>query len=165
MADEGLVAEAFARECHGYSDGGSAVKAFRYGLDPLCVAACILYAINRFWFRHFSGIPFFIGQFDDSLLIPCALPPVLWMQRRLGLRDHDRFPDITEIGFHLVVWSAIAEGIAPHFIHRATGDWKDVIAYAIGALVAGIWWRLWVQAKRPPGNPSRTSNQEQFTNR
>ena len=164
MADEGLVAEASTRECHGFPDGGSAVKAFRYGLDPLCVAACVLYAINRFWFRHFSGIPFFIGQFDDSLLIPCALPPVLWLQRRLGLRDHDRFPDLMEITFHLVVWSVIAEVVAPRFIHWVTGDWKDVVAYTIGALIAGLWWHQWTRSKCLQTSASDPQRQKSLTN-
>jgi hypothetical protein len=24
---------------------------------------------------------------------------------------------------------------------RAIADWRDVVAYAAGAIIAGIWWR------------------------
>ena len=117
------------------------MKRFGYLRDPLCFAACALYVLNRCWWRNAVGGPFLTGYFNDLLLIPAALPLVLWVQRYLGVRDDDRPPRWREIALHLVVWSVVAEGIMPHVVQRATGDWHDVVAYAAGAAVAGCWWQ------------------------
>ena len=73
------------------------------------------------------------------LLIPCALPVALWLQRRLGLREHDRPPSNAEIALHLLVWSVLFEVIGPH-IMRTTGDPLDVLAYIVGGIAAAFWW-------------------------
>lgn len=117
------------------------MKRFGYLRDPLCLAACALYALNRWWLRGHVGGAFLTGQFNDLFLIPAALPLVLWVQRRLGLRPDDRRPAWGEIGLHLAVWSVCAEGLMPRLTAHATGDWRDVVAYAAGALVAGLWWQ------------------------
>jgi hypothetical protein len=116
------------------------VSRFGYLRDPLCIAACALYALNRIWWRGHVGGTFLTGYFNDLLLIPAALPLVLWIQRRLGVRHDDQPPRWREIGLHLVVWSIAAEGVMPHLVARATGDWHDVLAYTAGALVAGLCW-------------------------
>ena len=115
---------------------------FRYACDPLCLAACACYAANR-WLVPLAlkGI-FLRGYFADTLLIPAALPLMLWLQRRLGLRRVDSRPQWREILLHLVVWSVAAELVAPHLFTRATGDPWDVAAYAGGALVSGLLWQL-----------------------
>ena len=113
---------------------------FRYARDPLCVAACGLYALNRWWLRALIGGVFLRGYFNDLLLIPAALPLALWLQRRLGLRPDDARPRWGEIALHFIVWSLAAELFAPRFMRWTTGDWRDVLAYGAGALVAGAWW-------------------------
>jgi hypothetical protein len=117
------------------------VKRFRYAADPLCLVACGLYVLNRFWLRQHVGGTFLQGYFNDLLLIPAALPLVLWVQRRLRWRTEDQRPRWGEIGLHLLVWSLTAEAIAPHLFRHATGDWRDVIAYTTGAVFAGCWWQ------------------------
>lgn len=117
------------------------MKAFSYAADPLCVVACGLYALNRWWLAPHVGGPFLHGYFNDLLLIPAALPLVLWLQRRLGCRASDANPNWSEIGLHLAVWSVMAEVIVPHLIAHATADWRDVVAYASGAAVAGVVWQ------------------------
>lgn len=119
---------------------GAVVKRFGYFRDPLCVLACALYAANRWYLKSHVGGPFLTGYFNDLLLIPAALPFALWVQRRLGARLHDRWPRWREIGLHLVVWSFTAEALMPQLTARATGDWRDVVAYAVGAAAAGCWW-------------------------
>jgi hypothetical protein len=120
------------------------VKRFGYGRDPLCALACGGYALNRWLLRPlgWAAGPFMRGHFNDCLLIPAALPLVLWLQRRLSLRPTDAAPSWREIGLHFAVWSLAAEAIAPHFLHRATGDWLDVAAYAAGAVVSGCVWQF-----------------------
>lgn len=122
------------------------MKRFAYARDPLCVAACALYALNRWWLRAHVGGVFLRGYFNDLLLIPAALPLVLWMHRRTGLRADDARPRWREIALHLVVWSVVAEAIAPHLMRWTTGDWRDVLAYSAGALAAGCWWNGLVPA-------------------
>ncbi len=118
------------------------MKKFRYALDPVCLLACASYALNRWWLRQAVGGEFLRNHFNDLLFIPAALPLMLWVQRQLGLRTHDERPTWAEVGLHFVVWSIAAEGIAPLLFKSAVGDWRDVVAYGVGAAVAGAWWNL-----------------------
>ena len=112
---------------------------FRYALDPLCLLACACYAAVRFLWKPHSESWFIRGQWTDLLLIPCALPIVLWIQRQLGLRRHDHPPCRAEIILHLLVWSIAAEWFAPLFF-AVTADPLDLVAYATGAALSWRWW-------------------------
>jgi hypothetical protein len=116
------------------------MKRFGYWRDPLFLAGCAGYVLNRWLVKPHVHSPFLRGQFNDCLLIPCALPLLLWFHRKLGLRPHDGFPTASEIGFHLVVWSVLFEIIGPHLM-RVTGDVRDIVAYVAGGLVAWCWWQ------------------------
>jgi hypothetical protein len=116
------------------------VKIFCYCRDGLFVLCCLLYAVNRWVVSPHAHSAFLRGHFNDLLLIPCALPLLLLLQRRLGLRTHDRIPTAWEITLYLAVWSLLFEVIGPHVIRRATGDPWDVVAYVLGGIVAGLWW-------------------------
>ncbi len=120
---------------------------FRYLLDPLCLAGCTAYALNRWLVKPHVSSEFMHFHFNDVWLIPCALPPLLWVQRRCGLRTHDDYPHLTEIGGHLILWSIICEWLGPRWIPGTEGDWRDVVAYTAGALLALLWWR-W-RARQP----------------
>ena len=113
---------------------------FRYAFDPLCAAACLLYAGNRWLVEPVCKSPFLHEHFDDLLLIPAALPVVLGLQRWLGLRTHDRPPTTPEIFGHLALWSFVSEVLGPLIFPFSVGDILDVGAYALGALLAGLWW-------------------------
>ena len=115
---------------------------FRYARDPVCLAACGGYALNRWLLPLALKGTFLRNYFDDTLLIPAALPLVLWLHVRFGWRPADARPRWSEIVFHLAVWSVAAEVIAPHLFARATGDPWDVAAYAGGALVSGLIWQF-----------------------
>lgn len=117
------------------------MKRFGYWRDPLFLLACTLYALNRWAIKPHVHSPFLHGQFNDLLLIPCALPLVLWLQRRMGVREYDAPPKPGEIMFHVAVWSVLFEVIGPHWMH-VTGDLLDVVAYVIGGIGAGVWWRF-----------------------
>ena len=116
------------------------MKRFRYVLDPLCLGGCALYALNRWGVKPHTHLALFQFWFNDVLLIPCALPPMLQVHRWLDLRTHDLAPTGGEILGHLAVWSVWFEWIGPHWMRHVTGDPLDVLAYAIGALMAGAWW-------------------------
>lgn len=115
------------------------MKRFRYGLDPLCLVGCAAYALNRWILKAHWDDAFLHSTFNDLWLMPCALPWVLWLQRRLGLRHHDGMPTPGEILSHLALWSVLFEVIGPR-VMRVTGDVGDVIAYAVGGGVAWWWW-------------------------
>lgn len=117
------------------------MRKFSYALDPACLLGCAAYAVNRWLLRPHFPAGFLREHFNDLWLIPASLPLLLWVQRRLALRLHDRYPTWPEIGLHFALWSVAAEGIAPLLFRRATGDWLDVAAYGAGAGAAGLWWQ------------------------
>ncbi|MBE2179790.1 MAG: hypothetical protein IAE97_04905 [Chthoniobacterales bacterium] len=126
------------------------MRKFGYLRDGLFLAACALYAANRWLIKPVAPGGFFGSWFNDVLLIPCAVPVLLWLERRTGIRRTDVPPTVAEIAFVLVLWSVLFEVIAPRFAARATGDWLDVAAYTAGAVVAALWWN----------RPIRTSNRD-----
>ena len=103
--------------------------------------SCSLYAINRWALRPRVHSAFLHNHFNDLLLIPCALPVLLLLQRGLGLREHDQPPTPSEIALYLVVWSLLFEAIGPHIFRHAVGDPWDVVAYVVGGILAGLWWQ------------------------
>lgn len=109
----------------------------------------MLYAVNRWGLKPRFHSPFLHGHFNDLLLIPCALPPFLLILRRLNLRLHDQPPTLNEILLYLTVWSILFEVIGPCIMRNVTGDPLDVMAYAAGGIVAGLWWH-----RRPLTNRS-----------
>ncbi len=125
------------------------MKPFRYLRDGLFLTACCLYTLNRWGLKPRVHSAFLHDHFDDLLLIPCALPPLLLMQRFLQLRLHDRQPLPGEIALNLLVWSLLFEVIGPHILRRATGDPWDVVAYVVGGLFAGLWWHWRYTALQP----------------
>ncbi|HSI61838.1 MAG TPA: hypothetical protein VLE43_01930 [Candidatus Saccharimonadia bacterium] len=126
---------------------------FRYLLDPLCLTGCALYALNRWVVKPRVEAEFIQFHFNDLWLIPCALPLILWLHRKLGLRNHDGFPSVAEVLSHLVVWCVICEAIGPRWMPGTSGDLRDVYAYTSGALPALLYWR-WQDRTDDPVNPS-----------
>ncbi|HXC98086.1 MAG TPA: hypothetical protein VN048_02010, partial [Verrucomicrobiae bacterium] len=124
------------------------MKRFAYLFDPLFLACCALYAANRWLIKPHVHIAFFHNWFNDTLLIPCALPPLLFVHDLLHLRPRNAWPTALEISAHLVGWSILFEGIGPHIMHT-TGDPLDVVAYTAGAIFAWAWWQLAQRAPAP----------------
>jgi hypothetical protein len=116
------------------------MRRFGYLRDPLFIVGCVSYAVNRWVLKphlHSSLLHFY---FNDFWLIPCALPPILWLHRQLGLRAHDAMPTLSEIVLHLAFWSLLFEWIGPRFMPHTTGDPWDVLAYTLGAALGCLWW-------------------------
>jgi hypothetical protein len=114
---------------------------FLYLADRLCCAALLLYCLNRYLLKPHFKWPFLHNHFNDLLLIPVALPVVLWIQRFVRLRDSDDFPTWQEMIFHWAVWSLICEGIGPLWLKFGTPDIWDVFCYGIGGIAACLWWK------------------------
>ena len=138
------------RDCTRYwtPDSRFIVRTFAYLRDPLFVLCCILYALNRWALKPILHVPFLQYWFNDLLLIPCALPFVLWIQRRMHLRHDDSPPSFTEVSVHLLLWSLLFEVIGPHLFRHATGDFLDVLAYVAGGVFALAWWHRQQFTKR-----------------
>jgi len=113
---------------------------FGYLRDPLFLVAACGYGLNRWMLKPLFPSPFLHGHFNDLLLIPAALPVVLWAQRVTGLRQHDGDPTWAEMVLHLMAWSVICECIGPFLLHHGTADVWDVVAYAGGGVAACLWW-------------------------
>lgn len=124
---------------------------FRYLTDPVFIVGCCLYALNRLLLAPTWGSqwPFLHHHFNDTLLIPSALPPLLWLQRLTRLRAHDRPPTPAEILGTLALWSFLFEWIFPRYFDRGVSDPLDVVAYSLGALVAHQAWGF----SRPHSKP------------
>ena len=116
------------------------MKRFGYMRDPVFLVAGAGYALNRWLLKPLVPSPFLHGHFNDLLLIPAALPVVLYLQRCIGLREHDRAPSWMEMALHLAVWSLICEFIGPQWLHHGTADVLDVASYAVGGSLACLWW-------------------------
>ena len=101
---------------------------------------CSLYALNRWWIKPHTHNAFMHNHFNDMLLMPCALPVLLLMQRWLRLRETDDPPTWGEIALYTVFWSILFEGIGPHIIRHSVGDPWDVVVYFVGGIAAGLWW-------------------------
>ena len=117
---------------------------FRYFLDPLFLGCSFVYVMNRFIIkpRMPSSEIFFRGYLNDFLLIPCALPPLLFLHRIFSLRSANQPPTPREITIHLVFWSLFFEYLGPIFYRRATSDPWDIGAYWVGGFISWIVWNM-----------------------
>ncbi|MCO5053320.1 MAG: hypothetical protein M9920_13585 [Verrucomicrobiae bacterium] len=123
------------------------MRSFRYLADPLFLLGCGAYALNRWGLKPHWSAGFLHSHFNDLWLIPCALPPVLWVQSWLKLRPPESPPQFREILFHVILWSVLFEGLEPLLRARSTADIRDVLAYLIGGILAGLWWRYAYRAR------------------
>lgn len=124
------------------------MRRFRYAADALCLVAMALYAANRWLIKPQVGAGFLHDHFNDVLLIPAGLPPVLWVSARLGWRPAGAWPSMGEVAGHWLAWSLICEWAGPRWLGRGTADWRDVAAYAAGAAASWGWWRWSAAAAR-----------------
>ena len=115
-------------------------RRFSYCFDGLFLFSVGVYVLNRWVIKPHFAAGFVHDHLNDLLLIPAALPPMILLHRRLGLRNSDTPPTFGEVAFHLGVWSVLCEFIGPLFFKHSTGDFRDIIAYCTGGLLAWVWW-------------------------
>jgi len=126
------------------------MKPFGYLQDRLFILSLSAYALNRLVvLPHLAGFlhahaswawPFLHSHFDDLLLMPAALPVVLWIQRLTSLRNHDGPPGWLEMFLHLVVWVVMAKVVGPFYCHIGVADPWDVPFFLAGGVMACAWW-------------------------
>jgi hypothetical protein len=125
---------------------------FLYLRDPLFLFCVLTYFVNRFILKSIWTSGFVHEHLNDLICIPFWVPIMLFTQRRLGFREGDGPPTPGEIVIPLIIWSWTFEIILP-----ATGwlgewcvaDYLDILYYALGALLAGLFWRWWYAAREP----------------
>jgi hypothetical protein len=123
-----------------------AFHSFGYLRDPLFLACVLLYVVNRFWIKPNCSFFFFHAYLNDVICIPFTLPPMLWLLRHLRLRFHDDPPTLMELAIPLVMISWAFEIYFPNteMFRNVTGaDPWDIVAYAVGTVAAGAFWRSW----------------------
>jgi hypothetical protein len=123
------------------------VAQFRYLRDPLFMAGSGAYALNRFLLKPNFHSPFLHNWFNDLLLVPCAIPVVLWLFRIFDLRLSDDAPAAFDLIWILTVWSLLFEWVGPRFVRSSVADWRDVVMYWVGGVAAWLFWR-WQSRRR-----------------
>lgn len=120
--------------------------AFKYLRDPLFVCCFVLYFVNRWVLKPWLPNTFSQNYLNDLICIPFWVPIMLWMMRRLRMRTDDAPPRASEILIPLILWSAVFELWVPRldsFRTLAFSDHVDILFYAIGALLAALFWKRW----------------------
>jgi len=115
-------------------------RRFQFLKDPVFLIALVLFLINELVLKRFFSHPFLHSYFNDLLLIPCALPILLELHVMLGLRRENLAPTTGEVVGHLAIWCVLFEVVGPRIANHATGDWRDIMVYCVGGLIA---WALW----------------------
>jgi hypothetical protein len=117
---------------------------FGYLRDPLFLACFAGYWLHRLLAWQDLSHPWLRAYGNDLICLPFWTPLLVWVQRRVGLRDHDGPPTAVELAIPLVIWAAVFEVLLP-----ATATWNglafpdpvDVLCYAAGGLAAALFWR------------------------
>jgi hypothetical protein len=133
------------------------MRTFKYIQDPVFLASAGIYGLNRLLLRLHTPAPSFIRfHLNDLLLVPVALPIVLFGLRILKVRPVHLPPTLSEVLVAAAIWSMSFEVIGPAVFHRGTSDELDVLAYVVGGLIS---WSIWNRPSRgrvpdtPPGAP------------
>lgn len=124
---------------------GKPPRPFRYLADPVCISSLILYPINRFYLKpHHIGGWFTHGYLNDVLCLPLFVPMILYAQYVIGLRKHAAYPSAWEIFQNWLAFIFIFQVVIVRFPKTfiAAGDPWDILAYAAGGIIAGVYWSL-----------------------
>jgi hypothetical protein len=121
---------------------------FRYLRDPLFLACCGLYLVNRWVIKPHVAGGFFHEHLNDLICIPVFVPIMVFAMRKLRLRCTDEPPPLHEIAIPLVIWSLLFEVLLPqneNWGRGMTADHLDVVSYALGAFLASLFWTFFYQ--------------------
>jgi hypothetical protein len=126
---------------------------FLYLRDPLFLFCLATYFVNRFVLKKIWDSGFVHEHLNDLICIPFWVPIMLFCQRRLGLRSSDESPRPGELVIPLLIWSWLFEIILPRTELMAgycVADYLDIVYYALGALMAAVFWRWWYRPRKEP---------------
>jgi hypothetical protein len=123
---------------------------FLYLRDPLFLVCLATYFVNRLVLKRIWDAGFVHEHLNDLICIPFWVPIMLYAQRRVGLRRDDDSPRPSEIVIPLILWSWLFEIILPEtqwFGGLCVSDYLDMMYYALGALIAAVFWRWWYRQR------------------
>lgn len=123
---------------------------FRYLKDPLFLFCVTLYFFNRWILKRYFPNHFSQGYLNDVICIPFWVPIMLFIMRKSRLRRDDRAPTGIEILIPLILWSIVFElylPTVPFFTHLAISDFRDIVSYTFGAMLAALFWQFWYREK------------------
>ena len=124
---------------------------FRYFMDIHFLFCITLYFLNKMIFvKVFNQNTFMTGYLNDSLLVGCCLPPLIFVIKTLGFRNEYDAPRGEEILIVVLVWSLIFEVIAPFYLNIGVSDLYDVLAYMIGGSISWCIWNFNTINRRVP---------------
>ncbi|MDC0267910.1 hypothetical protein OAK97_01240 [bacterium] len=111
-------------------------------LDPFWLVSLFFYTGHRLWQYISPASGWMSSYWNDIWMLPCALPPVLCLYERLGLRRVDLQLSLPEILWHGLLWGMMAEWLGPMFFQHVTGDPWDLLAYGVGGGMLYLRWNL-----------------------
>lgn len=117
---------------------------YRYLRDPLFVICFLVYGLHRWLAACDLSTPLLRGYLNDLICIPFWVPIMVWIIRKLGLREHDAPPNSIEVVTPLLIICVLFEVVIP--AQRAwpvptIADPYDILAYCVGALAAVVFWK------------------------
>jgi len=121
------------------------MRPYRPLRDPLFWSALAVHLAARLLRSDLHEGTFVTAHLADLLLVPVCVPPLIAALDLIGARPRGSPPDAAEVLVPLVCVAVAFEILlprAPYFAEFTYGDPRDITAYAAGALLAAIWWRL-----------------------
>ena len=118
--------------------------AFGYLKDPLFLLCFTAYWVNRCLEARDLSPSVLRSYLNDLICIPFWIPIILWISRRLRLRQHDGPPQGSEVVIPMLIWAVVFELVLPAtrgWSHLAHADPYDVLCYALGACLAVLVWK------------------------
>jgi hypothetical protein len=119
---------------------------FKYLTDPLFLLSSVAYAINKTLLVFTKGSnwasAFLASYFNDLLLVPVAIPIILFFSKTLAFRPRSLSPSLPEVAIPVLIWSIAFEVVGPYVFRRGVSDPFDVIAYCFGGFASWLFWQL-----------------------
>ena len=119
---------------------------FLFLKDPLFLLCLAIYFMNRWVVKPYFANTFSANYLNDLICVPFWLPIMLLLMTKLRLRAGNGPPEASEIIVPLILWSWLFEAFLPRtnlFKGLETSDHLDILCYATGALLAGVFWKIW----------------------
>ena len=99
------------------------------------VTSCVLFTVHQYlqWIAMVR-LPFIDNYLDPALMMPVVLHLIRW-ERRLVLNNRTLHLPALQCTCYFLLIAFTAEVIFPLLSNKFTGDWRDVISYAVGTVV------------------------------
>ncbi len=98
------------------------------------VGVCLIWLMVTIMRRSGHPLPILNGYIDDLFAIPVIANLGLWFQRVFVIRNDYYVLSPWHVIFIVVYVSVLFELALPHYSKVYTGDWLDVISYAVGGI-------------------------------